>query len=115
MLDLLLENAEHLSFEDFRTVVRRWEHLADEDGALDDAEANHANRTAGLHEVNGCVDLQSFAEGGRSTRRKCWAFPSGSLKRSSAPTSLLAPSCTAPMRRRRCCRGPMGNVVSMRC
>ena len=63
VLDLLLDNAEHLSFEDFRTVVRRWEHLADEDGTLDDAEANHANRTAGLHEVNGCLDLR--ASGGR--------------------------------------------------
>ena len=63
VLDVLLDHAEHLSFEDFRTVVRRWEHLADEDGALDDAEANHANRTAGLHEVNGCVDLR--ASGGR--------------------------------------------------
>ena len=63
MLDVLLDHAEHLSFEDFRTVVRRWEHLADEDGALDDAEANHANRTAGLHEVNGCLDLR--ASGGR--------------------------------------------------
>ena len=63
MLDLLLDNAEHLSFEDFRTVVRRWEHLADEDGTLDDAEANHTNRTAGLHEVNGCLDLR--ASGGR--------------------------------------------------
>ena len=63
VLELLLDNAEHLSFEDFRTVVRRWEHFADEDGTLDDAETNHANRTAGLHEVNGCVDLR--ASGGR--------------------------------------------------
>ncbi len=63
MLDVLLDHAEHLRFEDFRTVVRRWEHLADEDGTLDDAEANHANRTAGLHEVNGCLDLR--ASGGR--------------------------------------------------
>ena len=63
VLDVLLDHAEHLAFEDFRTVVRRWEHLADEDGTLDDAEANHANRTAGLHEVNGCLDLR--ASGGR--------------------------------------------------
>ena len=63
VLELLLDNAEHLSFEDFRTVVRRWEHFADEDGTLEDAETNHANRTAGLHEVNGCVDLR--ASGGR--------------------------------------------------
>ena len=63
VVDLLLDNAEHLSFEDFRTVVRRWEHLADEDGTLADAETNHVNRTAGLHEVNGCVDLR--ASGGR--------------------------------------------------
>ena len=63
VIGLLLDNAEHLSFEDFRTVVRRWEHLADADGALDDAETNHVNRTAGVHEVNGCVDLH--ASGGR--------------------------------------------------
>src|SRR6187397_673613 len=30
VLDVLLDHAEHLSFEDFRTVARRWEHLADE-------------------------------------------------------------------------------------
>lgn len=33
VLDTLLDHAEYLPFEDFRTVVRRWETLASEDGA----------------------------------------------------------------------------------
>lgn len=45
---LLLEQAELLEFDDFRTCVCRWELLADEDGAHNDREASieHRNATA---------------------------------------------------------------------
>ena len=59
MLDTLLDVAEQLAFDDFRRVVRRWESLADEDGAAADAEANEQNRTASLNEVNGAIDLRA--------------------------------------------------------
>jgi len=59
VLDTLLDHAERLPFDDFRRVVRRWETLADEDGALADAEANEENRTASLNEVNGALDLRA--------------------------------------------------------
>ncbi len=58
VLDILVEQAEQLPYDDFRRVVRRWESLADEDGAAVDAEANEANRTASLHEVNGAIDIR---------------------------------------------------------
>jgi hypothetical protein len=59
VLDLLLEQGEQLPFDDFRILVRRWETLADEDGAEGDAEANHANRTVSAHEVGGALDLRA--------------------------------------------------------
>ncbi len=55
----MLEHAERLPYDDFRRVVRRWETLADEDGAAADAEANEQNRTASLNEVNGAIDLRA--------------------------------------------------------
>jgi len=42
----LSEQAELLEFDDFRTCVRRWELLADEDGAHNDREASSENRNA---------------------------------------------------------------------
>ena len=45
-LPVLLEHAQRLSFEDFRELVRRWEMLADEDGAHRCHERSHANRRA---------------------------------------------------------------------
>ena len=62
ILDILLEHGEQLPFDDFRRVVRRWESLADEDGAELDDEANANSRTASLHERDGAVDL--IARGG---------------------------------------------------
>ena len=59
VLDLLLDHAEQLPFDDFRRVVRRWESLADEDGAAVEAEMNEANRSASLHEVGGAADLRA--------------------------------------------------------
>lgn len=59
VLEVLLDSAEHLPFDNFRTVVRRWENLADQDGAHHDAEVTHANRTVSLHELNGGIDLRA--------------------------------------------------------
>jgi hypothetical protein len=59
VLDVLLEHGEQLPYDDFRRVVRRWEQLADEDGAALDAEANHENRRASVHEVGGAVDVRA--------------------------------------------------------
>lgn len=46
---LLLDHAEHLSFEEFRVVTRRWETLADLDGAERNDEMSHERRTASAH------------------------------------------------------------------
>ncbi|MEM9517507.1 MAG: DUF222 domain-containing protein, partial [Actinomycetota bacterium] len=46
--EMLLEHAEHLSYEEFRTVVKRWETLADLDGAQLDDDASHERRTASV-------------------------------------------------------------------
>ena len=59
VIDTLLDTAEHLPFEDFRTVVQRWESRADEDGTLADAEANEANRKAAVLDVDGRVDIRA--------------------------------------------------------
>lgn len=44
VLPLLLDVEPTLTFEEFRTVVERWEQLADADGAHRDAEHEHARR-----------------------------------------------------------------------
>ncbi len=49
----LLEHARNLSFHEFRLVVRRWELLADTDGAHRDADKAHAGRAAWLTESGG--------------------------------------------------------------
>lgn len=59
VLELLLEHAEQLPYDDFRRVVRRWESLADEDGAALDADANETNRTVSAHEVDGALELRA--------------------------------------------------------
>jgi Domain of unknown function (DUF222) len=45
---LFVEHARHLSYDDFVLVVRRWEMLADADGAHREAEEAHRDRRAGL-------------------------------------------------------------------
>ena len=67
VLGLLLEQAEQLPFDDFRVLVRRWEALADEDGAELDAEANHANRNASAHEVDGTLHLRAHGGSAMAT------------------------------------------------
>ena len=51
--ELMVKLARTLSFNDFELCVRRWEQLADEDGAHRDAEATHQRRYAGLVERDG--------------------------------------------------------------
>lgn len=57
--DVLLEHAEHLSYEHFRTCVRRWEILADADGAHRDRDRNHENRTALVTELDGATHISA--------------------------------------------------------
>jgi hypothetical protein len=62
-IDLLLDCAARLEYDDFRVVVRRWELLADADGAHRHAERSHERRTASVNEIDGSVDVR--ASGGR--------------------------------------------------
>jgi hypothetical protein len=55
----LLGLAEKLPFEDFALCVRRWEQLADADGAHRSAEARHDARTASFVEFDGVGHLRA--------------------------------------------------------
>lgn len=59
VIDLLIEHAQHLSFDEFNLVVRRWEMLADADGAFRDEEATHRDRTANIGLSDGGVDVRA--------------------------------------------------------
>ena len=50
---LLLEAAKALEFADFRTVTKRWEQLADADGAHRQHELTHEHRNASITEAGG--------------------------------------------------------------
>jgi hypothetical protein len=56
---VLLQHAEHLSFEEFRVVARRWETLADLDGAQRDDDVSAERRTASVMELNGSIDVRA--------------------------------------------------------
>lgn len=56
---LLLEQAETLEFDDFRTCVRRWEMLADEDGAHKDREQSVESRNASAIPSGAGIDLRA--------------------------------------------------------
>jgi hypothetical protein len=56
---VLLQHAEHLSFEEFRIVARRWETLADLDGAQRDDDISAERRTASVIELNGSIDVRA--------------------------------------------------------
>ena len=60
----LLDHAVTMSFEDFRLCVRRWELLADVDGAHRDAEAAVERRTATVVEFDGVLHLTARGGGG---------------------------------------------------
>ena len=54
---LLTGHAEQLSYEEFRLVTRRWETLADLDGADRDDEVSHERRTASVLVFDGALDV----------------------------------------------------------
>ena len=56
---VLLDHARNLPFEAFKTVVRRWEQLADVDGAHGDHEQAHNGRHAGMCELGGSFHLDA--------------------------------------------------------
>ena len=56
-MPVLLDHAEHLEFHDFRTVMTRWEALADPDGAFDDTEAALRDRDASVVATDTGVDI----------------------------------------------------------
>jgi hypothetical protein len=58
-IEVLLEQAEQLSFDDARTCLRRWEILADLDGAHADREASVANRSATVVDLDGTLYLRA--------------------------------------------------------
>ena len=62
VITLLVEHAQQLSFDDFALVMRRWEMLADTDGAHRNAEAVHRDRQASMSEHDGVFDVH--AQGG---------------------------------------------------
>jgi hypothetical protein len=74
VLDILLEHGEQMPFDDFRRVVRRWESLADEDGAALDDEANQNHRTASLHERDGAIDLTARGGSAMTTAEMLGVF-----------------------------------------
>ena len=53
----LLHHAEHLSYEEFRIVTRRFETLADLDGTEHDDEMSHEHRSATVIELDGAIDV----------------------------------------------------------
>jgi hypothetical protein len=56
---VLLDAAKALEFCDYRTVINRWEALADADGANSDTQATHENRNASLTESMGEFRLET--------------------------------------------------------
>ena len=60
--EVMVDNATKLSHHEFRITVRRWEMLADLDGAHRTAEAAHEGRRAGIAEVG--EEIHLHARGG---------------------------------------------------
>jgi hypothetical protein len=58
-INILLTQAEQLSFEDARTCLRRWETLADLDGAHHDRALSHERRSATVAELDGSLYLRA--------------------------------------------------------
>ncbi len=60
VIDQLVDHAEQLPYGAFCKVVKRWENLADADGAHHDAEITNERRTASLHPVDeGGIELRA--------------------------------------------------------
>ena len=60
--EVMIDNATKLSHHEFRITVRRWEMLADMDGAHRSAEAAHEGRRAGIADVG--EEIHLHARGG---------------------------------------------------
>ncbi|HSP30274.1 MAG TPA: DUF222 domain-containing protein, partial [Ilumatobacteraceae bacterium] len=71
---LLLQHGEHLGFDEFRVVVRRWETLADLDGAERNDEASHERRTASVLDVDGSVRVRASGGTGMVTAEMMGIF-----------------------------------------
>ena len=54
-VDMLADRAEDMPYEDFNSVMTRWEHYADADGAHRDSERVHEDRDATVHPVGDVV------------------------------------------------------------
>ena len=54
-VDLLADRAQDMPYEDFNSVMIRWEHYADADGAHRDSERVHEDRDATVHPVGDVV------------------------------------------------------------
>ncbi len=65
--EVMVDNATKLSHHEFRITVRRWEMLADMDGAHRSAEAAHEGRRAGIAEVG--EEIHLHARGGSGPGR----------------------------------------------
>ncbi len=71
---ILLQHAEHLGFDDFQVVVRRWETLADLDGAERNDEASHDRRTAAVLDVDGSIRVRASGGTGMVTAEMMGIF-----------------------------------------
>lgn len=71
---LLLQHAEQLSYEEFRVVARRWETLADLDGAQRDDDASAERRTASVLQLNGSLDIRASGGSGLVTAEMVGIF-----------------------------------------
>ena len=67
MASTLLRHAEHLAFDDFRVVTRRWETLADLDGAERNDEISHDRRSASVIDTDRSVSLRATGGTGMVT------------------------------------------------
>jgi len=59
VIDQLVDYAEQLDYPTFCKVAKRWENLADADGAHHDSELSNERRTASIHPVDEGVDLRA--------------------------------------------------------
>jgi len=59
VIDQLVDYGEQLDYPTFCKVAKRWENLADADGAHHDSELSNEHRTASIHAVDDGVDLRA--------------------------------------------------------
>ena len=59
VIDQLVDHGEHLDYIRFCKIVKRWENLADVDGAHHDSELSNERRTASIHPVDEGIELRA--------------------------------------------------------